>query len=81
MAIASLKRYAADNFDNENDWDLTKKEYKKKNICIIGAGPSGLQAALDLVKEGYGVTVIEALPVRGGMMVAGIPEYRLQEIF
>ena len=77
MAIASLKRYAADNFDNENDWDLTKKEYKKKNICIIGAGPSGLQAALDLVKEGYGVTVIEALPVRGGMMVAGIPEYRL----
>lgn len=77
MAIASLKRYAADNFDNENDWDLSKKEPKNKSVCVIGAGPSGLQAALDLVREGYKVTVIEALPVRGGMMAVGIPEYRL----
>lgn len=77
MAIASLKRYAADNFDNESDWDLTKKDEKNKSVCVIGAGPSGLQASLDLVREGYKVTVIEALPVRGGMMAVGIPEYRL----
>ena len=77
MAIASLKRYAADNFDNEADWDLSKKEAKNKSVCVIGAGPSGLQAALDLVRDGYNVTVIEALPVRGGMMAVGIPEYRL----
>ncbi|MEG0668836.1 MAG: FAD-dependent oxidoreductase, partial [Clostridium sp.] len=80
MAIASLKRYAADNFDNENDWDLTKKEAKNKSVCVIGAGPSGLQSALDLVREGYDVTVIEALSVRGGMMAVGIPEYRLPRI-
>lgn len=77
MAIASLKRYASDKFDNENDWDLSKKEDKNKKVCVIGAGPSGLQSALDLVREGYGVTVIESLPVRGGMMAVGIPEYRL----
>lgn len=77
MAIASLKRYAADNFDNENDWDLTIKESKGKKVAIIGAGPSGLQASLELSREGFDVTVFEKLPVRGGMMAVGIPEYRL----
>ncbi|ATD54112.1 FAD-dependent oxidoreductase [Clostridium chauvoei] len=77
MAIASLKRYAADNFDNENDWDLTIKPEKNKKVAIIGAGPSGLQSALELRKEGIKVTVFEKLPVRGGMMAVGIPEYRL----
>lgn len=77
MAIASLKRYAADNFDDEKDWDLHKDSDKNKKVCVIGAGPSGLQSALDLVRRGYDVTVIEALPVRGGMMAVGIPEYRL----
>ncbi|MGL5085753.1 MAG: FAD-dependent oxidoreductase [Clostridium sp.] len=77
MAIASLKRYAADNFDKEENWDLTKKESTGKKVAVIGAGPSGLQSALDLVKEGMDVTVFEKLPVRGGMMAVGIPEYRL----
>lgn len=77
MAIASLKRYAADNFENENDWDISIDAKNGKKVCIIGAGPSGLQSAIDLVKKGYEVTIIEALPVRGGMMAVGIPEYRL----
>lgn len=77
MAIASLKRYAADNFDREEDWDLTTKEANGKTVAIIGAGPSGLQAALELQREGFKVTVFEKLPVRGGMMAVGIPEYRL----
>ncbi len=77
MAIASLKRYAADNFDREEDWDLDTKEANGKTVAVIGAGPSGLQAALELQREGFKVTVFEKLPVRGGMMAVGIPEYRL----
>ena len=77
MAIASLKRYAADNFDKEEDWDLSVKNSNGKKVAVIGAGPSGLQAALDLRKEGCEVTVFEKLPVRGGMMRVGIPAYRL----
>ena len=77
MAIASLKRYAADNFDKEENWDLSIKSVNPKKIAIIGAGPSGLQSALELRKEGFNVTVFEKLSVRGGMMAVGIPEYRL----
>lgn len=77
MSIAGLKRYIVDNYDDEKLWNLKKEEYKNKNIAIIGAGPSGLQAALDLVRKGYGVTIFEKLPVKGGMMAVGIPEYRL----
>jgi heterodisulfide reductase subunit A-like polyferredoxin len=46
-------------------------------VAIIGAGPCGLTAAQDLCKLGYGVTVFEALPVAGGMLRVGVPEYRL----
>ncbi len=46
-------------------------------MAIIGAGPCGLTAAKDLVTTGYGVTVLEALPVAGGMLRVGVPEYRL----
>lgn len=77
MAIASLKRYAADHFDREADWNLSCKEENGKKVAVIGAGPSGLQAALDLRKEGCQVTVFEKMPVRGGMLRVGIPAYRL----
>ena len=77
MAIASLKRYAADNFDREEDWDLTVKESNGKKVAIIGAGPSGLQAAVDIRREGCEVTLFEKMHVRGGMMRMGIPAYRL----
>jgi heterodisulfide reductase subunit A-like polyferredoxin len=46
-------------------------------VAVVGAGPAGLTAAHDLVKQGYGVTVYEALPVAGGMMRVGIPAHRL----
>ena len=77
MAIASLKRYAADHFDLEEDWDLTIASANGKKVAIIGAGPSGLQAALELRREGCEVEVFEQLGVRGGMMRIGIPAYRL----
>ena len=77
MSIAGLKRYIADNYDDEKLWDLSREENNGKNIAIIGAGPAGLQSALDMIKKGYNVTVFEKLPVKGGMMGVGIPEYRL----
>ncbi len=77
MSIASLKRYAADNFDKEENWDLTVKPDNGKNVAIIGAGPSGLQAALELRREGCSVTVFERTHVRGGMLRMGVPAYRL----
>ena len=77
MSIRALKRYAADNFDREEDWDMEIEPENGKHVAVIGAGPSGLQAALDLRRAGCTVTVYEKLPVRGGMMRVGIPEYRL----
>ena len=77
MAIVSLKRYAADHFDREEDWNLSCKDENGKKVAVIGAGPSGLQAALELRKEGCQVTVFEKMPVRGGMLRIGIPAYRL----
>ena len=48
-----------------------------ERVAVVGAGPAGLTCAYQLAKKGYGVTVFEALPVAGGMMAVGIPEYRL----
>lgn len=77
MSIAALKRFVADNYDDESDWDISVQKEMDKSIAIIGAGPAGAQAALDLRKKGYKVTIFEKLPVVGGMMRVGIPEYRL----
>ncbi|HIQ02331.1 MAG TPA: FAD-dependent oxidoreductase, partial [Anaerolineales bacterium] len=56
--------------------DPAKRCYSER-VAIIGAGPCGLTAAQDLCKLGYGVTVFEALPLAGGMLRVGVPEYRL----
>ncbi len=50
---------------------------KKAKVAIIGSGPAGLTAAHDLAAQGYGVTIFEAYPSPGGMLLLGIPEYRL----
>jgi heterodisulfide reductase subunit A-like polyferredoxin len=54
-----------------------ERRYRER-VAIIGAGPCGLTAAQDLCKMGYAVTVFEALPVAGGMLRVGVPEFRLQ---
>lgn len=77
MSIAGLKRYIADHYDNEKLWSMEKAPATGKKIAVIGAGPSGMQSALDMIRKGYEVTVFEKLPVKGGMMAVGIPEYRL----
>lgn len=78
VAIRQLKRYAADYaYDHNLEYKPEIKQKKSEKVAVIGAGPAGLSAAWDLAMEGYGVTVFEALPVAGGMMAVGIPEYRL----
>lgn len=76
--IMHLKRFVAD-LDLRDDTRFVPevKEKKNKKIGIIGAGPAGLTAAYYLAIEGYDVTVYEALPVAGGWLSVGIPEYRL----
>ena len=54
-------------------------ESKGKQVAIVGAGPAGLTAALDLVRMGYDVSVFESQPVAGGMMRLGVPGYRLPD--
>jgi len=75
LAICTLKRFAADRAADE----LPQPEIKnrKEKVAIIGSGPAGLTAAYYLALEGYRVTIFEALPVAGGMLYVGIPEYRL----
>ncbi|HDN68570.1 MAG TPA: FAD-dependent oxidoreductase, partial [Methanomicrobia archaeon] len=115
IAIADLKRFAADWIDYEREEKKEKegkeekkeaeeeekkekkekeaegeteaegkkeaeeeeKKEKKEKIAIVGSGPAGLTSAFYLAKRGYSVRVFEKLPVPGGMLAAGIPEYRL----
>ena len=76
IAIAALKRSAAD-FGRTDNEDLIMPVERPEKVAVIGGGPAGLMAAYDLRKAGYQVTVFEALPVLGGMLSVGIPEYRL----
>ena len=78
VAIRDLKRFAADYaFELGIEYIPEVKGRSEGRIAIIGAGPAGLSAAWDLAMEGYQVTVFDALPVAGGMLAVGIPEYRL----
>ncbi len=76
--IRALKRFVTDKVYAEprQAVDPAPRIYPQR-VAIIGAGPCGLTAAQDLVKAGYGVTVFEAMPVAGGMLRLGVPEYRL----
>jgi heterodisulfide reductase subunit A-like polyferredoxin len=76
ISICTLKRFVADQVDIDNLplVDITARE---ERVAVIGAGPAGLTAAYFLAKDGFKVTIFEALPVGGGMLRVGIPDYRL----
>lgn len=78
LAINHLKRFVTDYaLENGIDYVPNISDKKEGRVAIIGAGPAGLSAAYDLAINGYNVTIYEALPVVGGMLAVGIPEYRL----
>ncbi|MDD3580132.1 MAG: NAD(P)-binding protein [Desulfobacca sp.] len=76
MAICNLKRFAADQVELASiTWpEITTRP---ERVAIIGSGPAGLSCAYHLARRGYPVTIFEALPVTGGMLRVGIPDYRL----
>lgn len=78
LAIRALKRFVADYEIKTSKISKTeRKGSRKAKVAIVGAGPSGLTCAHDLAVLGYQVTVFESLPVAGGMLYVGIPQYRL----
>lgn len=77
VAIGRLERFAADYFMNNCEKTVEKPKSNGKRVAVIGAGPSGLTCAGDLARLGYEVTVFEAFHSAGGVLVYGIPEFRL----
>ncbi|AKA70074.1 NADPH-dependent glutamate synthase [Clostridium scatologenes] len=77
VSIGKLERFVAD-FSRENNIDLSEKQPSTgKKVAVIGSGPAGLTCAGDLAKLGHDVTIFEALHEAGGVLVYGIPEFRL----
>jgi len=77
VSIGRLERFLAD-WERENGFQVPAKASPTgKKIAVIGAGPAGLTAAADLVRLGHQVTIFEALHLPGGVLVYGIPEFRL----
>lgn len=79
VAIGRLERFVAD-YAREQGIDVTQADtvpVKGKKVAIVGSGPSGLTAAGDLAKMGYDVTMYEALHAPGGVLMYGIPQFRL----
>ncbi|MBW1775183.1 MAG: NADPH-dependent glutamate synthase [Deltaproteobacteria bacterium] len=78
VAIGNLERFAADYAREAGDGELPPKAAPTgKRVAVVGSGPSGLTVASDLILKGHEVTVFEAFHIPGGVLVYGIPEFRL----
>ncbi len=77
VAIGRLERFVADYHNAHAQGTVTRPEPNGHKVAIIGSGPAGLTCAGDLAKMGYDVTIYEALHLAGGVLVYGIPEFRL----
>ena len=77
VGIGRLERFVADWHNAHSTEAATKPESNGHKVAIVGSGPAGLTCAGDLAKKGYEVTVFEALHLAGGVLVYGIPEFRL----
>ena len=77
VAIGRLERFVADWHNQNDDTPPEKPAPNGHRVAVVGSGPSGLTCAGDLAKKGYAVTVFEALHTAGGVLVYGIPEFRL----
>lgn len=77
VGIGRLERFAADWFMKNCSNQKINADRKNKKVAVIGAGPAGLTCAADIAKMGYSVTVYDALHTPGGVLMYGIPEFRL----
>ena len=77
VGIGRLERFVADRHNEKAGAEIKVPEQNGHRVAIVGSGPSGLTCAGDLAKKGYKVTVFEALHTAGGVLVYGIPEFRL----
>ncbi len=77
VAIGRLERFVADYHNAFSKEEPAKPVTNNHKVAVIGSGPSGLACAGDLAKKGYQVTIFEALHLAGGVLVYGIPEFRL----
>ena len=77
VGIGRLERFVADYHREHSDAKAVKQESNGHRVAIVGSGPSGLTCAGDLARMGYEVTVFEAFHKAGGVLVYGIPEFRL----
>ena len=77
VAIGRLERFVADWYRENVNAMPEKTASNGKKVAVVGSGPAGLTAASDLAKKGYEVTMFEALHTAGGVLVYGIPEFRL----
>lgn len=77
VGIGRLERFVADWHNAQADVAVTVPEPNGHKVAVVGSGPSGLTCAGDLAKKGYKVSVFEALHTAGGVLVYGIPEFRL----
>ncbi len=80
VSIGKLERFVADWARENGIKPPTPQEKNGKKVAVIGSGPSGLTCAGDLAKLGYDVTIFEALHEPGGVLVYGIPEFRLPKL-
>ena len=77
VAIGRLERFVADRHNSLSSGNAEVSVSNGHKVAVIGSGPSGLTCAGDLAKKGYAVTIFEALHLAGGVLVYGIPEFRL----
>lgn len=77
VAIGRLERFVADWYREHENATILRPESNGHKVAVVGAGPAGLTCAGDLAKQGYQVSVFEALHVAGGVLMYGIPEFRL----
>lgn len=79
VGIGRLERFVADWHNTHSVEKAQAPESNGHRVAIVGSGPSGLTCAGDLAKKGYSVTIYEALHAAGGVLIYGIPEFRLPE--
>lgn len=77
VGIGRLERFVADYHNENSKVKATKPESNGHKVAVVGSGPSGLACASDLAKQGFEVTIYEALHKAGGVLIYGIPEFRL----